>query len=71
MERVVIVAYDGVQPIDVAGPHEAFSFANDALAERGRPPAYELAVVAATPEVTSGSGLRLGATTLALSLIHI
>ncbi|MCO5309948.1 MAG: helix-turn-helix domain-containing protein [Austwickia sp.] len=65
MEPVIIVAYDGVQPIDVAGPHEAFSFANDALAERGRPPAYELAVVAATPEVTSGSGLRLGATTLA------
>ena len=60
MESVVVVAYDGVQPIDVVGPHEAFALANDVLAERGDAAAYGLAVVGPVAQVTSGSGVRLG-----------
>ena len=39
--RVVIVAFDGVQPLDVVGPGEVFS-----TAARLRPPGYEVEVVA-------------------------
>lgn len=61
MEPMVVVAYDGVQPIDVVGPYEAFAFANDALTRRGEAPAYDLSIVGPTREVTAGSGVRLGA----------
>ena len=45
VEPMVVVAYDGVQPIDVVGPYEAFAFANDALTRRGEAPAYDLSIV--------------------------
>ena len=34
--RVVIIAFDGVQPLDVTGPHEVFAGASRAAAARGR-----------------------------------
>jgi transcriptional regulator GlxA family with amidase domain len=45
MRRIVIVAFDGVQPLDVVGPAEVFS-----TAARLRPPGYTVEVVA--PEAT-------------------
>lgn len=61
--RVVIVAFPGVQPLDVVGPAEVFSTAS-ALAD-GR--AYEVEVVAETADpiehATAGYGLVPGGTT--------
>jgi transcriptional regulator GlxA family with amidase domain len=68
--RIVIVAFDGVQPLDVTGPHEVFAGANAALAGAARAgvrdrPAYELSVVAPhSTTVRSESGLPLGAAPL-------
>jgi putative intracellular protease/amidase len=58
---VVFVAFDGVQPIDVAGPHEVFANAGDAAASLGRRGGYRVRV--ASPRgglVRSESGLELG-----------
>ena len=41
---VVFVAFDGVQPIDVAGPHEVFANAGDAAASLGRHGGYQVRV---------------------------
>jgi transcriptional regulator GlxA family with amidase domain len=61
---VVIVLFDGVQPIDVVGPHEVFAGANEVLDAEGRSdPRYRLSLVAAgAGPVTSESGLQLVAT---------
>lgn len=55
--RIVILAYPGVQPLDVVGPAEVFSGASE-LAGGG---AYEVEVVAQRPEpiVTRSSGYGL------------
>jgi transcriptional regulator GlxA family with amidase domain len=60
---VVIVAFDGVQPLDVTGPHEVFAGANDALAYVfPNAPRYRLQVVSVEGGlVVAESGLRLGA----------
>jgi transcriptional regulator GlxA family with amidase domain len=54
--RIVILAFDDVQLLDVAGPAETF-----AMAARMKPGAYEVTVAASTPAVTASSGLVLGA----------
>lgn len=62
--RVAIVVYDGVQPLDVVGPHEVFAGANgvaDSLGRRGVRYRIELVARRAGP-VTSESGLQLVAT---------
>ena len=61
---VVVVLFDGVQPLDVVGPHEVFAGANDVLDAGGRSdPRYRLVLAAATAgPVTSESGLQLVAT---------
>lgn len=62
--RVVIVAYDGAQVLDITGPHEVFAGATAALGAagggRGGAPGYDVAVVArdAGPVVTE-SGLAI------------
>ena len=54
--RIVFVLYDGFQPLDLAGPWQAFSSANE---EAGRP-LYRLHTIAATPVVaTWEQGLRM------------
>ncbi len=54
--RVVLVVFDGCQPLDVVGPHEVFTGANGVLRRR----AYEPVVVAAVPgTVRTESGLGL------------
>jgi transcriptional regulator GlxA family with amidase domain len=42
--HVVIVAFDGVQPLDVVGPHEVFAGAARAVAARGRSGGYRVSV---------------------------
>ena len=49
--RVVILAFPGVQPLDVAGPAEVFSGAS-----RLRPDAYAVEVVARDPEPIAARG---------------
>jgi transcriptional regulator GlxA family with amidase domain len=58
MRRIVIVGFEGVQPLDVVGPHEVFAGANSFPGG----PRYEVDVVATTPIVRSESGLGLSAT---------
>ena len=54
---VVLLAFDGAQPLDVTGPHEVFAGANEALGG----PVYDLSVAAPTRGgVRSPSGLVLG-----------
>ncbi|MCX2863067.1 helix-turn-helix domain-containing protein [Paucibacter sp. PLA-PC-4] len=52
-----------VQPrallLDLAGPAEALRLANQALAGRGRPPAFRLRFIAAQPQCVSSVGLAL------------
>lgn len=57
--RVVIVAFDGVQPLDITGPHEVFAVANEVLDGLGRTgPRYDLRIVATRAGVVRGeSGL--------------
>src|SRR3954469_774134 len=65
--RIAIVAYPGVQALDVTGPHEVFAGAAGALRRRREGPApYEVVVasVAGGP-VTSESGLAIVTTPLA------
>jgi len=57
---VVIVAYPGVQSLDLVGPLEVFHGADRVATELGRPGGYDVAVVSNTgPTVTTGSGLTL------------
>ena len=61
---VLFVLFDGVQPLDVVGPHEVFAGANGVLDAEGRgDPRYRLVLAAHKPgPVTSESGLQLVAT---------
>jgi len=58
---VLIVVFDGVQSLDVTGPLEVFTGANDHLAARaGRGPAYQVAVAGPGGKpVRTSSGLTL------------
>jgi putative intracellular protease/amidase len=58
---VVFVAFDGVQSIDVVGPHEVFANAGDAAASLGRRAGYRVRVASAGGgPVRTESGLELG-----------
>src|SRR5256885_15524363 len=56
--RVVLVAFDDLQALDLTGPNEVFSIAN-----RIRKGAYEVEIVAPTRSFTSWSGVRIEAHT--------
>jgi transcriptional regulator GlxA family with amidase domain len=58
--RVIeIVAFPGVQLLDVAGPLQVFASANAELQERGKPPAYVIKVFSRASPIVSSSGLGL------------
>lgn len=62
---IVLLAYDGVQPLDVVGPHEVFAGANAFLDEhRSTAPRYEIRIVSPESPVTGESGLQLVTQTL-------
>ncbi len=58
---VLILAFEGIQPLDVVGPHEVFCGANRLAGASGRPGVYEVSVVSAgsARSVRSESGLEL------------
>jgi transcriptional regulator GlxA family with amidase domain len=57
---VVVALYDGVQPLDVTGPHEVLMGATTVLAATGAGPGYAVSLVAGSPgPVRSASGLGL------------
>lgn len=60
---VLIVAFDGMQPLDAIGPHEVFAGATAVLSSKGRTTAgYDLSMVCARgTTVTTESGLQIGA----------
>ena len=63
--HIVIVAFDGIQPLDAVGPHEVFAGAGQAAEALGRSGRY--AVTLASPTggiVRAESGLELGTVTL-------
>jgi transcriptional regulator GlxA family with amidase domain len=63
--HVVIVAFEGLQPLDAVGPHEVFSGAGRAVAALGRAGSYR--VTLASPggaAVRAESGLVLGTVSL-------
>ena len=58
---VVIVAFDGMQPLDAIGPHEVFAGATAVLAARKKPAAgYHMTIVSplGTP-ITTESGMQI------------
>jgi putative intracellular protease/amidase len=55
---VVFVAFEGVQPIDVVGPHEVFADAGDAAASLGRHAGYRVQVASARGGLGSAESLR-------------
>jgi transcriptional regulator GlxA family with amidase domain len=58
--QVVIALFDGVQPLDVVGPHDVLTAATEVLAATGRTGGYAVSLVAAEPgPVRSPSGLGL------------
>ena len=58
---VVIVAFDGMQPLDAVGPHEVFAGATAVLGARKRATAgYELAIVSKDgAPITTESGMQI------------
>jgi transcriptional regulator GlxA family with amidase domain len=63
--HVVIVAFDGLQPLDAVGPHEVFAGAERAAASLGRAGGYRVTVAAAGGgAVRAESGLVLGTSPL-------
>jgi transcriptional regulator GlxA family with amidase domain len=58
---VVIVAFDGVQPLDAVGPFEVFAGASRVAATAGRPSPYRLTLASSDGRpVRSESGLTVG-----------
>ena len=57
---VVFVAFDGVQPIDVAGPHEVFANAGDAAASLGRHGGYQVRVASPRGGLTAAAARHRG-----------
>ncbi|WP_128563280.1 GlxA family transcriptional regulator [Methylobacterium crusticola] len=56
--RVEILAFPAVQLLDVAGPLQVFTAANEQLAARGAPGAYDVHLVAASTGIVATAGLR-------------
>ncbi len=69
---VLIVAYPGVQPLDVVGPYEVFAGANAALdSEQSPAPRYSMRIVAPEQRVRGESGLQLVAEPLPTGRFHV
>jgi len=57
---VLIIAYDGLQSLDLAGPLEVFTGVNIYLADCAREPAYQIAIASpGAKQVRTSSGLTL------------
>lgn len=62
LHHVVLPVFDGVQSLDVVGPHDVLMGTTELLAARGKPGGYRITTVASRPgSIATASGLRLGA----------
>ncbi|GGC48174.1 GlxA family transcriptional regulator [Chelatococcus reniformis] len=60
MHPVAFIVYPGFELLDLSGPAAVFNGANRALGERGRPPAYRVAIASAGGgAVASSSGIEV------------
>lgn len=59
MRRIEILAFDNAQLLDITGPLQVFTSANEAAHELDRPKPYEAIVVAENPQTRTSSGLAL------------
>ncbi len=59
-----VLAFPAVQLLDVAGPLQVFSSANERAAEQGRPPLYDIHVIAPQAQVGATAGLVFAASHL-------
>ena len=60
--RVDVLAFPGVQVLDVTGPLQVFATANDLVGQEGEPDPYAIQVVAAGgSSITASAGLRMTA----------
>jgi transcriptional regulator GlxA family with amidase domain len=64
LRRVDVLAFPSVQLLDVAGPLQVFSSANERAAEQGQPPLYDARVIAPDTEVGATAGLVFSACAL-------
>ena len=62
--RVEVLAFPAVQLLDVAGPLQVFSSANERAGEQGRPPLYDARVIAPASQVGATAGLTFSASAL-------
>jgi transcriptional regulator GlxA family with amidase domain len=59
MRRIEILAFDNAQLLDITGPLQVFTSANEAARELDQPKPYEAIVVAENPQTRTSSGLAL------------
>ncbi|MVA57684.1 GlxA family transcriptional regulator [Agrobacterium vitis] len=59
MRIIDILGFENAQLLDITGPFQVFATANDELRLLGKPPAYQLRLVAKTGQVITNSGLAL------------
>lgn len=71
MRRIEILAYPDIQLLDVSGPLQVFASANDFRTQAGEPVPYEVAVVAASPQIRTSAGLVLEAAALPVHGLEI
>lgn len=68
MRRIEILAFDNAQLLDITGPLQVFTSANEAAHELDRPKPYEAIVVAENPQTQTSSGLALMTARSAISI---
>lgn len=71
MRHIEILAYPDIQLLDVSGPLQVFASANDFRTQAGDPAPYEVAVVAASPQIRTSAGLVLEAAALPVHGLEI
>jgi transcriptional regulator GlxA family with amidase domain len=71
MRRIEILAYPDIQLLDVSGPLQVFASANDFRTQAGEAAPYEVAVVAASPQIRTSAGLVLEAAKLPVHGLEI
>ena len=70
--HIVIVAFEGLQPLDAVGPHEVFAGAGRAAAALGRAGSYRVTMASPSgADVRAESGLVLGTAQLPTASEHI
>ena len=69
--NVVIVAYPGIQPLDVVGPHEVFSIASRVQSASGKRKYHTTIASITGGQMLSESGLQLGTVPLPSPTEHI